>query len=84
MSAGHTLVYLQRPTRESAKAGNLNNALQYSNGKVIMVMDAGDLHALMSLHFWHNPAVTTVTCHYRLSHILHQHVHYGIMHGALL
>jgi len=36
----HEVNYITRKTNENAKAGNLNNALQYTNGEYITIVDA--------------------------------------------
>ena len=49
-SAGSGLVYLQRPSGEGAKAGNLNHARLHSSGEVILVLDAGKPKLLLQLN----------------------------------
>ena len=73
-SAGSGLRYLQRPSGEGAKAGNLNHARLHSSGKVILVLDAGKrLHCVCIALWlkWSYAQVGGAQVFICISHLLH-------------
>jgi cellulose synthase (UDP-forming) len=74
--------YLTRPTNEHAKAGNINNALDYTQGEVLLILDADHVPQPdildATIGYFDNPSVAVVqTPHDFGNHDSFQHFETG-------